>query len=226
VASVNELLIEALEAFGAPGSPTPATDTELALRIRRQLIRTYRLRIPQFVSGMTRDGIVTKAIVPSAAPAEDVTGIYAWPENLASATRPLILTDSATSPTEPRWYTNPQTFWNDFDLADISQGTPAGVLVRGKTFRFRPIPETALGPWLITTHGTLYPDEPADDDDTDAFALELEDSLVSGAVLFLALREGHDEIVERFRPQWEASLKQLVGIDLVTQRAVYTAPDF
>ncbi len=226
MASVNELLIEALEAFGAPGSPTPATDTEMGARIRRQLIRTLRVRIPQFVPGMTRDGLVTKAIVPSAAPAEDVTGIYAWPAELASASKPLILIDSAGSPSEPRWYTNPETFWRDFELEDLSMGTPSGVLVRGRTFRFRPIPETALGPFVLTVHGTLYPAQPADDDDTSAIALDLEDAVVSGAVLFTALREGHEDIVARFTPLWESSLKQLVGIDLASQRAVHTVADF
>ena len=225
MASVNELLIEALEAFGAPGSPSPATDSEIGKRIKRQLIRTLRVRIPQYVSGMTRDGIVTKSIVPSSAPAEDVTGIYAWPTNLASATKPLILTDKNNAPTQPRWYTNPELFWCAYDLADTSMGTPTGVLVRGRTFRFRPIPETTLGPWLITVHGTLYPAVPADDT-SDLISIDLEDAVVAGAIVFTAQREGHEDIAARFLPQWEAALKQLSGIELATQRAVYTAADF
>ena len=225
MASVNQLLIEALEAFGAPGSPSPDPTSEMGVRIRRQLIRTLRVRIPQFVPGLTRDGIVTKAIAPSTTPAEDVTGIYAWPSDLASALEPLILSDAAGADYRPTWYSNPKTFWDHYELSDLTQGTPSGVLVRGRTFRLRPIPQASLGPFVLTIHGTLYPAAPASDE-TDSIALDLEDAVVSGAVLFTAMREGHEDVQARFLPLWESSLKQLTGIDLTTHKATHTVADF
>ena len=225
MASVNSLLVEALEAFGAPGSPEPDPTSELGVRIRRQLLRTLRFRIPQFVPGLTRDGVVSKTIVPSATPAEDTFGIYAWPTNLASATKPFILTAADGEEIRPQWHANPDEFWKCHERGDLAPGTPSDVLVRARQWQLRPLPQPTSGPYLITCYGTLYPDAP-ETDSADVIAEDLVDAVVSGAVVFAAMREGDEEIVGRFMPQWEAALKQLAGIDLATYRPPVVGSDF
>lgn len=226
MASVNALLGEALAACGRKGGPTPDLTSSFAKELRTQLLRTLRVRIPQFVPGMYRDGIIEMTLADPLAPTpSDATGIYPFPANVAFPFKPLILVDKNSAETTPAWETNQAQFWSAYVLSDVSLGTPSGVLIAGKTFRFRPILNPALGPWRMTSHAALYPDPPANDTD-DLIPIDLEDAVKSGAILWHAWAQGWDELAQRYQPQWEAALVQLLGMDVAKSRSVYYGSEF
>lgn len=224
--SVNALLTIVLRAFGEATGPTPDLTTALALELREQLLHTYRVRIPQFVPGFLRQGIVTRTIADPGAPiAEDATGIYLWPSDLAVPHKPLILVDANDSESRPRWFTHPDDFWSCYDLSDESLGTPSGVLVYGGAWRFRQIPNPALGPFELTCYGDLYPPAPANDTG-DLIPMSLRDAIVSGTIVFQAKNDGWDDLAGRYEPLWEAALRILTGLETSKSQQVYRGGPF
>ena len=222
--SVNDLLREALENLGYVGEMPTST---IGVRVRRQLVRTLRVRIPQFVNSHLRKGSNKLTIADTANPISgDATGIYDWPADAHSLHLPLILVNAAGTDVHPRWYSSSDDFWRGLGFDDLSKGTPGRVLVRGKTVQFRPILDDTAGPWKLTLYGNIYPPAPTDDNDVSAITLDLEDAVVAGATLFTALLEGDDEIVQRFTPLWEATLRNLQTTSGATHRAAPNRADF
>lgn len=219
MASVTELVEEVLENLGQPGLPV---GDELRTRVRRQVLRTYRVRLPEFIAGPFFSSIKTFSIGTNPAAAGDALGIYTWdsvlPE-LASVRSPVL-----SGPDELGYFTSFDDFYTDHDIDDLTAGTPHDVYVVGREFRIRPVPLLADGPWVITVLGNYYPPKPANDGVQ--LHIQLEDAIINGATLFEALSDGEDEIAARFKLLFEASVDHLGRQEQATSRSVPRRSDF
>lgn len=223
MATLEDLLAEALKKLGQRGE---SLDSDYALDVKAQLIRTYRVRIPQFAASHLRQGSHTMTVADSGNPISgDATGEYAWPESLNAPRKPLILQPAVGAELHPHWFSHPLDFWTwlGMDESDLTAGQPSAVLWFDETFLLRPRPDPVDGPWTVKIYGNFYPDAPGD---ADSIRLELEDAVVAGGVLFQAIDDGSDEIVQRFTPLWEAALRNIQNTHVAGHRAVPHRPDF
>lgn len=218
MATVNEIVGYVLENLGQVGIDS---SDALYTRVRRQVVQTYRVRIPEFVGGPFREGSLVITIGDSGSPhSGDATGIYPWDASLHSVYEPILLDND-----ELTYYSKPGDFWNEHDKTDTTQGTPESVLVYAKELIIRPIVEPKAGGFALAIFGNFYPSNPADYDATQ-LSLQLTDAIEHGATVFSAIKEGEDEVQARYIPLWEASLRHLLNQQSTSTRRVPNKGDF
>lgn len=210
MATVDTLITEVLEDLGEEHVPA---SHPFRARVRRQLARTYEVRIPQYLGSHFHDGVANFVIGDSGSPlGADPTGIYSWDDTeLPQLTRMRSARVPATVDGEELdWVTHPETMWRLFDPENLATATPEAVLVYNRIFQIRPIPLPIAGGYDIQVYGTFYPAAwPAGQDANTTVHIALEDALIKGAVTFLALSTGKDSVAARAQPAFEAALRNL-----------------
>jgi hypothetical protein len=200
-----------LTKLGLPGASDPDTTT-----LDTELQRAYQRVIPNRVSGAAVRGPVFLRLVQGQ-DTYDLQSVSLYASAAAAiAGTPALPTDSVRAVRRPifvgnrkqYYYTNPERFWDEFDITDVAQSDPpSAVLVQGRQIVFRPLP----GPVSATTpvaieclqyRSPMTADGITDDDEAMA--------VVFGAVFALAAQIGLDEIATKHGELFESAIAQMV----------------
>ncbi len=162
-------------------------------RLDRELNRVWRFGIPNRIDSAAIRGFVSVPTVASVADYDLDTVLAATP--LLAVEGPVFYLSQ-----ELDLYSDPQLFWQDFDLASVAEGPPQGVLVQGRRITVQPTPDAA---YTVRIYSARYRDALTSAgiaDEQEATAV------VDGAASRIAHELGQEDVGTRFENLFEADL--------------------
>lgn len=185
--------------LGLGDSDLPASD------IDRELNRIHRFELPTRCADTSAEGRVSYVTLIG----QDTYNIDTLSDSnptypkVRAVSRPIFVSTLYPPAYELDYYTDPVSFWQEYDFIDTTQGRPSGVLVYGRDLIVRPYPD---GIYALTVHALFYRASLTSagiTDDAEAYVI------VDGAAMNLALDLGMDEVATRYASRFRDGIAYL-----------------